>query len=202
MLKVLVGRITDVLLKSGLAAADEKEIYEFGIETAILKFIHIVTMVLIGAAFNLLIQTILFVICYSVVRTYAGGFHAKTRVACYIISVIMIITVLAIVKVVPVQYRRQISLIGMLLSIAVILWLSPEDNPNKSLDQTEVKQYKKIVIILIIIESAVFIVLWVINLSSYLLTISLSNVSVAITLVARKIQKIKYKNLSFRKADR
>lgn len=202
MLKKLTHKIVSTLWKGGFDAANEKEIYEFGIETAILKFVHIITMVLIGIAFGLLVQTILFVICYSTIRAYAGGFHAKTRINCYIISVIMIIAVLFVLKISPVQYRKQISLVGMLLSTAVILWLSPEDNPNKRLDQIEINRYKKIVIKLIIIEIAAFIVLWIINLPSYLLIISLSNISISVTLIASKLQKIEYKNIFFRKADR
>ena len=90
MLKKFVGKVVDSLCKNGFVTANNREIYEFGIETAFLKSVHIVTMIIIGAAFGLLKQTILFVICYSAIRTYAGGIHAKTKIGCYIISVLMI----------------------------------------------------------------------------------------------------------------
>ena len=201
MFKGLIINIVNELYKSGLITYDNKEIYEFGIEATLLKFIHVLTMIIVGIFFGLVPQTILFIICYSAIRTYAGGIHAKTRVGCFIISLLMIILVLGIVKICPSEIIKPLSLILMLFSVVIILWLAPEDNPNKPLDADEIKHYKKIVNRLIIIEITGFIILWIANLQIYSLVISLSSISVSITLILRQLQK-KHINISFQKVDR
>lgn len=180
--------MTDALCESNLISKDDRVIYRYGIEIALLKCIHIVTMLVIGLALGLFLETAVFIVSYSVLRIYAGGFHAKTKTGCYIISWIMIIVVLSAVKFCPVLIARQGSLIGFIVSAIIILYLSPMDNPNKPLDALETKYYKKAVRIILACESVVFLLFFFLDIPRFLLIICISLMSVSVMLLLRKAQ--------------
>lgn len=188
MLENFANRIANALCESNLICNDDREIYQFGIEIALLKCIHVITMLIIGAVFGLFFESVIFIVCYSILRDYAGGYHAKTKVGCYVISWVMIILVIIVVKNCPAIAISKVSALGLLLSAIIIFILAPEDNPNKPLDQTEVKRYRNRARLLVIIEILLAALLWAISINSILLIITLSQMSVSIMLILRKVQ--------------
>ena len=72
---------------------DDVEIYQFGLESAMLKAVHYASMLLVGLLLGMLPETIVFLIVYATIRAYAGGYHADTRGVCYLLSWITILSV-------------------------------------------------------------------------------------------------------------
>ena len=143
MFKILVDKIVDALCKSGLVTSDDKEIYQFGVETALLKCIHISTMLLIGLSCGLFLETLLYLVFYLTLRIYAGGYHAKTKFGCYAISWLMIISVVLLTKYFPFQtYLMSWTFIPFFFAI---FFLAPVSNKNKPLDSLEKQYYGKTV---------------------------------------------------------
>lgn len=188
MLDGITENITNTLCKSGLIQNVDREIYRFGIETALLKSLHLFTMLIIGFAFRMPLEAILFVIAYSSIRIYAGGFHAKTKVQCYILSCLMITGALLFDSYLPQKFMNQLSWALTIVSICLILWLSPVANINKPLDQAEICHYKKCVVIIVFIHVVALLVFSIANLYRFQLIISISECFLAAMLVIGKLQ--------------
>ncbi|WP_312693504.1 accessory gene regulator ArgB-like protein [Caproiciproducens sp.] len=172
--------------KGGLIAEKDEEIYLFGIETALLKLIHFSTMLIIGLCAGKLLETFVFIVSYSTLRVYAGGYHAKTRLRCYGISWLLILFVLLFTEFCPNQIAFVVSILVSLPSYFIIFLLAPVDNINKPLDDTEIHHYKikaRIVLSVELIISMIFLFTYLIQIS---LIVSLSIFSVAIMLVVGK----------------
>lgn len=197
MLEKIVRRMTDACCEGKFISREEREVYQYGMELALLKWIHLLTMLAIGFAFGMFPETVAFVVFYSILRSYAGGYHAKTRTGCYVISWVMIAVVLAVVKFCPWIVAGQVSFIGVVLSVFPVLYLSPEGSPNRPLDKVEAGHYKKIVRVILALETAAFLAVWHLQLFQFSLAVCMSLVSVSVMLLLQKAQTTWFTSTSF-----
>jgi accessory gene regulator B len=188
MLNGLSIHVVNSLCESGLINQEDKEIYLFGIETALLKIIHYSTMLIIGIFFGMIPQTITFIIAYTVLRQYAGGYHANTRMRCYIISWFMMISSLLFIKLCPIQAMLWISLLSIISSCILIFLMVPVENKNKPLDTAERNRYGAMARIIAAAEVIISFIFMFINLQ---LTLSIA-LSLLFTSVMLILGKIKY----------
>lgn len=197
MLEKIVRRMADACCEGKFISKEEREVYQYGMELVLLKWAHLITMLAIGFAFGMFLETAVFVVFYSVLRSYAGGYHAKTRTGCYVISWVMMAVVLAIVKFCPRIAAGQASFIGVVLSLPPVLYLSPVGSPNRPLDASEAEHYKKIVRVILALEAAAFLVLWRLQLFQFSLAVCMSLVSVSVMLLLQKAQTTWFTSTSF-----
>lgn len=133
-------RVADSLVSTGAAPAEDKALYEYGIRQGIFLVINIATAVLIGLSIGMLWQCVIFLIAYNQVRSYAGGYHARTPLACYLISIPTTMAVLLAIKLLP--WSGYLCAIVLFCSIAAIGLLAPVADPNKPLNEREMSVYK------------------------------------------------------------
>lgn len=189
MLNNFSNWIIEALSKSGFITKEDKEVYFFGVETALLKLLHFSTMLIVGTYVGMLLETFVFIISYSTLRVYAGGYHAKTRLRCYGISWLMILFVLLFAKFCPNQIVFAVSIVISLPSYIIVFLLSPVDNINKPLDDLEIHYYRIKTRIILSVELIISVILLFIHLMQISLIVTLSIFSVAIMLLAGKVQK-------------
>lgn len=123
---------------------------------------------------------------YIPLRSFAGGYHAKTPLRCYIFSVIMLIVVSIGLKYLSVS--EWVYYAVLLASVLGVLVLSPVEDINKPLDEMEHKVYKKRAIIIAAIELAFSILLKLIGLDSLFIAVAYSFATLGFMLVAGKIK--------------
>lgn len=166
-------KLFDLASQSGLISHSDKEIYQFGFEVTLLKCAHIITMLLIGLAFHMLAEAVLFLVAYSSLRIYAGGYHSKSKIRCYIISCLMMSTVLFIAK-----HQQQLNplffLSAAFVSMCIIILLSPVENKNNPLDDTEKTHYKKRTYIIGLVQFLFLVLFFFLRLYTYLIILCLS----------------------------
>lgn len=155
MLSKLCDKIVSNLYQGGLIKRDDVEVYRFGIEATLIKLIHYLSILFVGIMFNMVIQTLLFIANFCFLREFAGGYHAKTKVRCFAISLFMITFALSIVKMYPIKGMCEISIFTYVLSFLIIFFMSPVENINKPLDHSEIKRYRKISRIILLIEATI-----------------------------------------------
>ena len=141
MFEVLSERITEWLLANEAIPREDKEIYRYGIQQGMIALVNLGTTMIIGMVFGKLLESLLFMTAYIPLRSFAGGYHAKTAVRCYFFSIVMISAVLW-----GMRYVTYSSLIfGWLTAISgsVIWFLVPVEDRNKPLDDVEKVVYRK-----------------------------------------------------------
>ncbi len=143
-------KITEKLASNNIISYEDKDLYTYGFQQGSLLLLNLITTIIIGLIFNMLWQCIIFSVAYIPLRSYAGGYHAKTQLRCYLFSVAMIIIVVLIIKYVP-WFDLSIIIIT-LISSGVILSLAPVEDSNKPLDSKEIQVYKKITRLILLFE--------------------------------------------------
>ncbi len=159
--------ISKKLVKEKIISAENKELYSYGIRNGLIMMMNLVTVVIIGIILNQVISGIVFMSLYMPLRTFAGGYHARTPERCYVFSVILIFAVLLAMKYVSVS--SFICIISVNISYIIIALFAPVEDVNKRLDDTEKKVYKKRTVLVIIIEDILCFTAFIFNIDLLLI---------------------------------
>jgi accessory gene regulator B len=143
-------KVVDHFVNTGVVTNDDRELYQYGLNQGLTIVLNIVTTLVIGLLLNMVWQSILFMIAYIPIRTYAGGYHARTPLKCYIISVIMIIAVLLVIKFIV--FSIIPFTVFTITSALIIVILAPVADANKPLEDIESKVYKRKTLVFLAVE--------------------------------------------------
>lgn len=159
MMKRISIRISRFLCRNNIAGKDKQELYVYALEILLSSLLHFFTTAIIGFLCGMLVESLIMYLAFSLVRRYAGGFHASTALKCYFTSIAAIIIMLFLISTVC-KYGNDIAFYSILFISDVIIWLaSPIESHNKPLTPKEKKVFKAVSIALssFITASAVLI---------------------------------------------
>lgn len=182
----IAERYTRQMLECRVIEKSAEDIYNYGLECLVLKIIHYISYFCIAMVLGMPLELLVMGCTLLGLRKGAGGYHAKTRIGCYIFSCITVLLGLIICK-----YVTTITVFVVFLIIAdiIIVWLAPVENENKILDKTEVKFFRKYVLIVLGIENILCITLLALGLTSYFSIVVLGISIVASLLLIAKCLK-------------
>ena len=191
MIKLISSKVARILCEDE-KHTDNYELYEYAIYIILSSAFHMATVIVLGLVFNLLTESLVFYLSFIVIRKFAGGYHAKTPVRCYLFSFASNIIILCLVK-----WLSSINtlfififIIIELLCVDLILLISPLDTENNPLTGQEKKMYRmltSIITILIFIISSLCFFKGYRNIGSSMIC---GVVMSALVLLMRKIQII------------
>lgn len=133
-------KIVKMLLQYDVITEDDYEVYIFGVYQNIVLIINLLTSFTIFALAGLIVEGILFSVFYSLLRSYAGGYHSQSLLVCYVLSVLVTVVIAYIVNNINISY---LLLIIYFISMILIWRLAPVDTRNKRLDEIEKTIYMK-----------------------------------------------------------
>ncbi|MBR3771798.1 MAG: accessory gene regulator B family protein [Clostridium sp.] len=139
-MKVVV-RLVDRLIQDGAVEEEDREIYEYGFNQGIVMLINILCTILIGLCMGMLLEVLVFMATYIPLRTFGGGFHAKTQVRCFIYSNLLVVGILLLSRFIA--HSSIAYLILGLLGTIVVMRMAPVEDKNKPLDEIECRVYGK-----------------------------------------------------------
>lgn len=140
MVQSVAKKIGNNLIKERIILKQDRELYEFGIVQTINLIIDLLTVIIIGILLGQLWQSLVFTLMYSLIRIYAGGFHAATPWRCSIYSVLFMISAVTLIKYMEVNVWIRLCI--MLISGACIFTFAPSEHENKPLSNKEKGKYR------------------------------------------------------------
>lgn len=189
---VVTERVITILQENGIIKKEDRELYIYGLHQGLIIILNVLTTITIGVILGRVWASILFMFAYFPLRSCAGGYHAKTPLRCYLISIIMIISVLSSMTL-PIWNNVNSSIFVLVSSIVIILYAPVEDG-NKPLDAKETIIFKKRTRVILCILVSMVLIFHVVGLLEVSHCITLALVTLSIMLVLGKI-----KNMSERK---
>ena len=147
--------LADVLMENENHPNIDKEIIVYGLACALEHGISMITIIILGLLFELTFETVVFVLAFSFIRTYAGGYHCQKAINCYLMSNGAILLVLGIIKFTLEEYMFILGGAILLISLPILLKFAPIETPNKRLDEDERKQYRNKTITHLVIECVI-----------------------------------------------
>lgn len=166
--------------------SNENELYVFGINQCLNMLLNIITALFIGILSGNVLQILLFMLAYIPLRSYAGGWHSRTPLRCYIFSIVMLIVVSIGFKYLSIAAWVYYAVLA--LAFVIVLVLSPVEDKNKPLDELEYKVYKKRAVIIAAVELVISGLLKMASLDSLFVAVVYSFTVLGFMLVAGMVK--------------
>lgn len=132
---MLLDKIIDFITHNKKIDEEEIEIVRYGLEIAVLKITFFAAACVISLLMNSFLQFIIFISLFSLLRSYAGGYHAQTRKRCFIQSMLLIIVAIIIINITQKITYMIIPLSIIALAAGTVIWqIAPVDTKNKRLN--------------------------------------------------------------------
>lgn len=186
---MLVERLTDILEKEEIISDEEKEIVQFGLESLGGNLLGIILTLVVGVCFQQVREALLLWFLLFPLRKNAGGFHAKTKVRCFLSS-----TVTIIVSMVCIQQIRWTETENILITVisAVVIWImAPVENGNKRLDSVEYRVYRQRTRKILLLEVLLFVLSLTFGWEDLVIVITMVFSIVCVVLVTGKVKMLK-----------
>lgn len=180
--------IADILEQQNKFMAEDKELYRYGIQQGLNLALNILTTMIIGCLFGMFYSSVLFLLSYMPLRSFCGGYHAKTHFRCYIYSVVMITCILLVAK--YLTFSALVYEILILVGFTVILLLAPVEDQNKMLDSDEKRMFRKKACIIAILEVSIYHICLIVNLVNTYKILTISIFSLSILMIIGRIKNL------------
>lgn len=183
----LAGKIGNNLVHSNVIKEEDAEIYIYGINQILVSVLNVSSALIIGLILGVLPEIAVFMAAYIPLRSFAGGYHAKNPLRCYIFSVIMLIVV-SIGMNYLLYMEDWVYYVVLATSVSVMFILAPVEDRNKPLDETEHKVYKRRTTLIAVIELIIALLLKLLISDSLFVAIVYSFVVLSLMLIAGKVK--------------
>lgn len=160
MIKSMARRIGGTFVERAIIGEEDIGVYTHGLELMISEFISSTLVIVIGMLMGRTGEAVLYLITFTCIRVYAGGYHAGSYKNC-----ITIFCVCAYVVFLLTGWMHQMKIPGLaviLLLIAdiIIFLLAPVEDCHKRLDGQERRRYRSVSRKEVLISSILFLVVF------------------------------------------
>ena len=169
------------LLSKKVIEREETEIYEFGVLQILTNIVDTTVILIAGMWFKQLISTVYFLISFSMLRRYSGGYHAKTVERCLVTTLLFGVSAVCLMAYVDMPAWIEFSIWGM--SDIIILNYAPVHNNIKILDEIEQIVYRRRALAVWFVESFIMIVMFVLGMKQPYEGVWMSHVCVMLAML-------------------
>lgn len=145
----LIAKIVDYFAQNEAIDREDAEIYGYGLYFIISDVIDFAITFIAAFLIKAFPQTILYYIAFIGLRRCAGGYHASTRIRCFMISMIT-----WFVSIMLIRLTSSLTLLSGMLALmsCVVIWLySPVEHSNNPLTSEQAVRMRKTSIVYVLI---------------------------------------------------
>lgn len=161
MINKLSGKLSDALGYKLNSTTEEKEVYAYSIEVILSLILNLIILYETAYMIGKIPELIIFIVFFSGLRTYAGGYHARSHIECMTLSFIIFI-ISAMSSTWFITYGEFIMVVGIIVSNILIFKYAPSESENKPLGKNQKKRHM-IISRGIVISYSVIILFFYIN---------------------------------------
>lgn len=146
--------IADFFVRENVIEHEEYEIYKYGSDILIENIGTTIFLICLGFIFNKEISTLIFIAVFAGIRRYSGGYHSKTKLKCYILTITNWAVVIVLQRL---QQKFGFTRFGIELIICcmvfmVMFFFAPVENPGKPLfERVRIVNKRKTLIITLMV---------------------------------------------------
>ena len=149
--------IAFLLIKNKIVDIQQRDIYVYGLEVILLNGSLLIVFLIASLLCGEMINFLAYFLFFLPLRLFSGGYHAEKSESCFVLSTIMYGLSIAITVFFPLLYQNWKWIIAGVISVVVILVLSPMVNENNPLTKAQRKRNRIIVCVLLAVDLVVFI---------------------------------------------
>ena len=181
--------ISNLLIQNKIIEEENQELYIYGLHQGFIIILNVITTFLLSMFFQSIWNGIIFLVVYIPLRSYAGGYHAKTELRCFIQSILVLVGVFWSIK--HVQEINGIFIFLFVLAGIIIYICSPVADQNKPLSKMEIEIYRKRSRTIVLIEGSAFFISLYMGVSTIYINIFYCFIVLTFLLILGKIKSLK-----------
>lgn len=145
MLHSLSKAIAFFLMSKHCFEKEELDVYVYGVELVLSSAIGILLILILSIAFSLLWEGVIFILAFTALRSFTGGYHCYTYLRCNTLYVgtfaVCVLLYMWLAPAAPAVWA--VTVLSLLFSGGIIIKYSPVAHKNKPLDTAQKKSCRK-----------------------------------------------------------
>lgn len=194
MYNSMAKRLTDLFILKKIIKEEERNIYIYSFEVIISSLVYLTLFFAIALFFKCLLQSILFLTGFWIIRSVAGGYHAKTYIRCHMLFMSNQIIMILLCSLLTNYTKHILLFIFLLISIISIFIFSPVEHKNNKHNSKQIKKFKFLSRFLIIVITTISLVLDKNDFTEYIFPFVIGSFSVSFSLIFEKLKDWRCKN--------
>lgn len=178
--------VTRWFINKNILPAEDEELYAYAISCLLITVSPVLLVSVIGACLGLVVEGIVLIIPFMVIRTFSGGVHSGSPGRCFVISAGILLGLIMLTKVISNSAMLGVIVLGACISL---ITCSPIENENKQLSINEKKAYRKITAIWVGIFTATYFVFGFMKQDTYAVCVALGIILTAMLQIPCLIRK-------------
>lgn len=161
MMHRVADAVANWLVKTEAISAEDVALYSYAMYSVMFVSIPILLSIAVGMLMNMLLESLLFIAPFVMIRKFSGGFHLKSPTACLFISTGIIVAFLFGIKFVLIHEIYLVPLVCMFVLGLHLFIKSPIDTEERKLSERETIVFGKIARIMVVaFWTVVLILVW------------------------------------------
>ena len=185
--------ISDLLVEEKIIDVEETDVYTYCINAVFDIIGTILITVTLGIILNKMMETTLFLLIVIPLRSFSGGYHAKTSLTCLVLSILYYLTSIYLADCLFKSIHYTLTIIVFFISLCIVYIISPIESVNKPItieERQQMLKYTHITLAMILVLSIIL------NIFSLKLLFKEVCLIIFIHLVFQIIEKIRLVNRS------
>lgn len=157
-MKQLADVATQYLIEKEVVPKSDAAIYAYGFDYLFTLLYTYGSLLIFAACLGTVPETLLFFLAFLPLRSYAGGYHAPTRLRCYLCSVVMMLVFNVLLVITPVAFYGSIAFFEVVCAwLCLFLW-APIVHENRQVSQKDKARFRKYSFIICGVESLLLLI--------------------------------------------
>ena len=138
----------DYLKEKGLVLEEEAPVVLYGLKLFFMTLVELIGVILLAVWCGNLLEGFCFLLGFCSLRLYAGGYHAKTPIRCFFMTLAVYMVFSFLLVIILVDWYQFIELITGILTFFVVERLAPIIHENRIIDSYEIERYRRLSILI------------------------------------------------------
>lgn len=178
------------LVERGSIEEKYVELYVVAMQSLLAMLLNVVTTLVIGYLLGMWWQSVILFAAFIPLRSYAGGYHARGYISCYLESCVILTAMLLVMRFI---IQNEVSAYGIwipfLIAAAAVFLLAPLADENKPISEKEAMVFKRRARIILILEIVISGVLGAMHVD-YCYAVMMAVILSALLLLLHKCREI------------
>ncbi len=137
----LARKITDSFIINKVIGEEVREVYVYGFNLVLEVGLNLIICLVFSSVIRMLPEAVMFLAVFQLLRSYSGGVHLNSYLACSVLSNIVVFTILLAAKFITIPLA--INMAVFVISAFVIFMIGPVEDINRPLTPEEKKNFRK-----------------------------------------------------------
>jgi len=143
MVQRMSRQITRSLVNNDIIDFDDVTIYQYGLEVMFISLIEIAGLLLVGMAMGRADEAIIFMISFSTLRLYAGGYHADSVFKCFALILSFMLVDIYLCRVLSIENYPWLSVAILVASTILVHKYSPVSVVTRPVSEDERVSFRR-----------------------------------------------------------